>query len=213
MKDTLIFLSMSSVINYDKKDVCRGVQRLEQYVAGLKKFFECIEPYNNYCDVLLFDNTVDKYASLHDDILPLIPDHVIILHDLVNKYGPTNKGAGIIEQWMYCKKHIGEYQWFVHFEPRQLLTSAKFFESFFKKQRTLFKHYMVNDRHYFWTGLFAVDVKRLLGFCTKYTPNIIMRQSLNLENITYDYIFREYDNIDVLDLVWYDYYTNRGYDQ
>jgi hypothetical protein len=213
MKDTVIFLSMSLIINYDKADVCKGKERLDNYISGLTRFFELLESYHDKCDIIIFDNTINKDFQIPNEIISIIPKNIIILHDFANRYGPINKGAGVIEQWSCCQSQISKYQWIIHFEPRQLLLSDYFFKSFFANPRTIFKHYLVKEKHYFWTGLFAIETERLIDFLQECTPIVLIREHCNLENIMYNYLFKQYTHIDKLDLEWYDYYANKKYIQ
>ena len=64
----------------------KGLERIEQYISGLNKFFEYIDILNKYTvDIIIFDNTINKTEKLPEKILNIIPDNVKIINDNVNK--------------------------------------------------------------------------------------------------------------------------------
>ena len=54
-------------------------------------------------DVYITDNTIDNNKTLPKPLLDIIPENIKIITCVKNNYGCINKGAGDIEQWLYCK--------------------------------------------------------------------------------------------------------------
>tara|TARA_B100000401_G_scaffold215527_2_gene145471 strand:- start:5413 stop:6036 length:624 start_codon:yes stop_codon:yes gene_type:complete len=180
-------------------------KRNQQYLQGLNKFFE----YNdilkdNNVDIFITDNTVSEYTNLPNEILNAIPDNCKIITCLNNNYGSINKGAGLIEQWLYNKKLIEQYDWFIHFEPRQLLKSNQFIESFLKEPRNLFT--MNVNTYHFNTGLFCISKENLLNYINNCNLKKMVNNRICIEDDLYKY-FKEknlhYDTLEKMDLFWF----------
>ena len=113
------------------KDSCKGEERIQHYVNGFHKFFEYSHLLNEHnVDIIVFDNTIDKTDNLPQELIDVIPNNVKIINDHVNQYGYINKGAGLIEMWKYLRDTIQEYDYLIHFEPRQLLIDFSFIDFF-----------------------------------------------------------------------------------
>ena len=106
IKNTKIF----KVGQLAKEDI-----RLKQYVDGVKKFIELNKKYidEKKIDVYITDNTIDKNKTLPKPLLDIIPENIKIITCVNNNYGCINKGAGDIEQWLYCKNLIKRYDYVV----------------------------------------------------------------------------------------------------
>ena len=184
-----------------------GLDRIEQYITGLNKFFEYIEILNNYkVDIIIFDNTINKTEMLPEKILEIIPNNVKILNDNVNNYGCINKGAGLIECWNYLNNSINQYDFLIHFEPRQLLLNFNFIKNFLENPRNLFT-YGANNNH-FNTGLFCISCKVLVTFIKSINLNEMCQKYTSIEYILFDF-FKKF-NIpyclrDKMELVWFPY--------
>lgn len=181
--------------------------RINQYVNGLKKFFELNSHYidNNLLSVYLTDNTLSDKCELDKSILNVLHPKCEIITCINNKYGCNNKGAGDIEQWIYNKDLINKYKWFIHFEPRQLLKSNQFIDSFLENPRNLFNMNWADKRQYN-TGLFCIKCKVLLDFINEYTPEKLVNNNLNIEASIYNFITNnniDYKTIDKMDLIWF----------
>jgi len=190
----------------------RGEKRIQQYVKGLVKFFEynaILKKHN--VDIYIVDNSIKDGDSLPKDILAILPDNVNINTSLNNTYGKVNKGAGLIEQWLHCKDIIEKYEWFIHFEPRQLLLNFNFINDFLEKPRNLFTY--GNGNNHFNTGLFCIDSSKLLYYCHN-TVLSIMVSSILIEYVLFNYIKK--NNIlfyirPKMELIWFDYTSNKSY--
>jgi len=180
--------------------------RTEQYRNGLNKFFEFnINTFNKYnIDIVIFDNTINNIIDISDNIIDIIPKNVKILFNIVNNYGCHNKGAGLIETWLYNKELISQYDWFIHFEPRQLLKSNQFIESFLEKPRNLFT-ININVKH-FNTGLFCIQTKTLINYINNVNLNNMSSNSISIENDLYLYFINNnisFDTLNKMDLIWF----------
>lgn len=189
-------------------------ERTTQFVNGLNKFFEYLPILNEYnVDIFITDNTIPNNSNLPNEILNIIPSNVKIITCLNNNYGCYNKGAGDIEQWLYNKELISQYDWFIHFEPRQLLKSFYFIENFLKNPRNLFT-INVNVKH-FNTGLFCLESKYLMNYCNHINLIHMINNYIGIEDDLYNYINNndiKYDILDKMDLIWFDTVTKLPYE-
>jgi hypothetical protein len=187
----------------------RGEERIQQYVKGLVKFFE----YNNVLkkhnvDIYIVDNSIKYGDSLPKDILAILPDNVKINTCFNNEFGSKNKGAGLVEQWLYCKDIIEKYDWFIHFEPRQLLLNFNFINDFLENPRNLFKI----SGPSFNTGLFAIKTNVLLKFSNSIYLHEMCRLSKSIECILYDYFIKNmipFSLTEKIYLIWHDIATKQ----
>ena len=187
------------------KDTYIGNERIQQYINGLNKFFEYIEIMNNHnVDIYIFDNTIGKNDTLPKELLEIIPSNVKVIHDHANKYGGINKGAGLIESWLYLKNIIDQYDYLIHFEPRQLLINFDFIESFLQNNDNLFT--LGQGNKHFNTGLFCINCKILLSFIVN--VNIHNMLHISIEYMLFDFLNEnniQYTIVDKMNLIWYPY--------
>lgn len=192
-------------INPTNKSSNTGSERIEQYIKGLNKFFEYIDILNKYTvDIIIFDNTMNKTEKLPEKILEIIPNNVKIINDNVNNYGCKNKGAGLIECWRYLNNSIGQYDFLIHFEPRQLLLNFNFIQNFLENPRNLFT-YGANNNH-FNTGLFCISCKVLLIFINSVNLDEMCNKSISIEYVLFDFFKKfniPYRLTDKMELVWF----------
>jgi len=179
--------------------------RIQQYIDGLNTVFQ----YNNIIknhdiDVYIVDNTIKNDETLPREILNIIPSNVHLSLCLKNELGKKNKGAGLIDTWKYNKDLIQKYDWIIHFEPRQLLKSFQFVESFLKEPRNLFT-ININAEH-FNTGLFCISKENLLNYINNCDLNKMVNNSISIEDDLYKY-FQDnklnYDTLEKMDLLWF----------
>ena len=192
-------------INPTNNSSNKGLERIEQYVSGLSKFFQYIDTLNKYVvDIIIFDNTIKKTESLPDKILQIIPKNVKIITDIVNNYGCINKGAGLIESWMYLNNYICQYDFLIHFEPRQLLLNFNFITNFLENPRNLFTY--GENRYHFNTGLFCISCKILMVFIHSVKLNEMCHNYISIEDILFDFFKKfniPYSLMDKMELVWF----------
>ena len=184
--------------------------RLKQYIEGIKKFVELNKSFieEKKIDVYITDNTVNESTKLPLELLNIIPDNIKIITCLNNNYGCYNKGAGVIEQWIYCKELIKQYDYFIHFEPRQLLIDNSFIDDFINNPRSLFTYN--NNEHaprHFNTGLFACKTSELIHFIEENKPIYLVNYVLSIEYVLYNFFKKHnyiYDILTKMSLIWYD---------
>lgn len=181
--------------------------RIKQYENGINKVCELNKKYN--FDIYIADNGFDFENKIK--ILP----NINILKNNPNKYGKINKGAGIIEIWNNNIEIIKQYDYIIHFEPRQLLIDNYFIDSFMKNPRTLFtyNHNTTANRH-FNTGLFSCKTKELSKFISDNKPDFLVKRKLSIEYVLYNFYETnkiEYDTLDKMNLIWYDTCGNKSY--
>ena len=198
----------------------KGTERINQYINGLNKFFEYIEFLKKFdVDVYIFDNSIDKNEKLPQELLDIIPDGVTILNDNVNNYGSKNKGAGLVESWIYLENIIAKYDFLIHFEPRQLLQNFNFIQYFLENQENLFtigKNLLAygNNMNHFNTGLFCVRCSTLIDYINNLDINVMINNSISIEYDIYNFFKNNkipYNVRDKMELVWFDNATNCEY--
>ena len=184
-----------------------GAERIQQYVKGLTKFFEYNDIFKKQnVDIYIVDNSIKDGDSLPAELLTILPDSVIINTSLNNTFGCVNKGAGLIEQWLYCKDIIEKYDWLIHFEPRQLLLNFNFINDFLENPRNLFKI----SGPSFNTGLFAIKTNLLINF----TNNVDFREMAHtpIECKLYEYFIKNmipFSLTEKIYLIWHDVATKQ----
>jgi hypothetical protein len=188
-------------------DTCKGEVRMQQYINGFCKFFEYSHLLNEHnVDIIVFDNTIDKNDDLPQELIHVIPSNVKIINDHVNHYGCKNKGAGLIEMWKYLRYTIQEYDYLIHFEPRQLLIDFSFIEFFLSENCNLFTY--GGNRNHFNTGLFCISCPILFRFIDYVDINLITNNYASIEYIIYDFFVNHnipFEVCDKMNLIWYPY--------
>lgn len=181
--------------------------RNKQYIEGLKSFFKYYDILkNNNIKVIIFDNNLESKDKIPDEILSVIPEGVTIKASHANTYGKINKGSGLIETWLHNIDEIKEYDYLIHFEPRQILNSFNFIDNFLSDNRTIFT-FNTNPHapKHFNTGLFTIKVEHLIKFINAFPPEKL-DISTSIEHLLY-WFFKnnnlEFDTLDKMDLFWY----------
>jgi len=194
---------------FKSNQLYKNEERIDQSVNGIRRFFEFKNILEQHqVDVYVTDNTIKYGETLNKKILDVLPDKAKIITCMNNNFGCKNKGAGDIEQWIYCKDIIEKYNWFIHFEPRQYIENFDFFNTFLKAPCNLFT-YGENKQH-FNTGLFAIKSSILLDFINIYTPRQLGSKSI--EYVLYDYIKNNkinFNTLDKMNLIRYDATTKK----
>ena len=107
-------------------------KRLKQYEQGIEKVVELNKNYN--LDIYIADNGYN-----FDDKIK-IPECVKVIKNNPNKLGSFNKGSGIIEIWNNNIEILKQYDYIIHFEPRQLLIDNSLIDSFIENPRSIFTY-------------------------------------------------------------------------
>ena len=142
--------------------------------------------------------------SLPKIILDVIPQNVKIITCLNNNFGSINKGAGDIEQWAYNEDFIKQFDWFIHFEPRQILLSFQFIESFLNNPRNLFT--INSNIKHFNTGMFCIKSKLLLEYIHSVDLQQMTSQFISIEDNIYNFFITnniEYDALEKMDVIYF----------
>ena len=168
-----------------------------------------------------------------------IPPYVHVLLKNNNNIGLKNKGAGVIEHWKISHHIWKNYEYFIHFEGRQILQSLYFFKEFIKHPMNIFSwthkkknaivdiytnkdtqfklhHYGIDNFHGhpeykndYYTGLFSIST----SYLTKYIKNInihdMIHKSIALEKSLMCFSYYELDIFKIIDKV----YVLRGGDK
>lgn len=199
---------------FKKKQLTDNKTRLIQYTEGITSLLNFIEPYD--FDVVISDNSdFLRKESLIKKLLE--KKNVVIVNDVPNKYGGINKGSGIMENWLHNKNLLKNYEYIIHFEPRQLLQSDDMIKNFLLKPRNLItygKERVEGKPINFNMGLFAIESKILIEFIEKYHPNILINGMISLEYIFFEYLVNnkiKFDTVDKMGLIWYDSYAKDKY--
>jgi hypothetical protein len=197
---TTINIDINSSL-YKKSELTNNEVRYKQYFDGIKKIYEINKDKN--IDIYISDNSdfFNKNTNIKEYIKTT---SIIIIKDVTNNYGKINKGSGLIENWLYNKDILREYEWIIHFEPRQLLQSNIFIDSFLENPRNLFT--MGKNMIHFNTGLFCINSKVLLDFINEITPEKLVNNNMSIEYVIYDFIKNnniDYKITDKMDLIWF----------
>jgi hypothetical protein len=199
---------------YKSSQLTENDLRYKQYFEGIQKIYQFNIDKN--FDIYIADNSdfFDKETELKEYISKT---SIVIIKNIPNNYGCKNKGSGLIENWIHNKDVLSGYDWIIHFEPRQLLISNQFIDSFLENPRNLFTYggscynKDSNSLKHFNTGLFCIK--------TQYLINFIKSISLNNFNDSIEYSIFNYfinNNIEIyilekLDLFWFPTNKNKLY--
>ena len=176
--------------------------RIEQYINGIEKIVELNTEYG--FDIFIADNGLN-----FEDVM-ILPEATTtclkILKHNPNQYGCTNKGAGLLEIWCNNVDILQQYDYVIHFEPRQLLENNTFIDNFMTNPRTLFSYGKGKD--HFNTGLFTIKTSELLNFIQAVSPATLVQYSLSIEIVLLRYYNQNkipYSVADKMNLVWFSY--------
>ena len=192
----------------NNKSIDKTKKRTEQFVNGLKCFFK-YNAYNKDIDFYITDNSIKEHYCLPEEILNIIPKHVNLSLFYKNEFGKINKGTGLIDSWLYNKELIKKYDYVIHFEPRQLLKSNQFIESFLENPRNLFT-VGIKDQA-FNTGLFCIKTSHLLYYIQMTNLFQMINEYISIEYDLYKYFIKfniKYDTLEKMDLLWFESKTN-----
>ena len=178
-------------------------KRIKQYQQGIDKIVELNKKYN--LDIYIADN-----GHNFDDKIK-IPECIKIIKNNPNKFGVFNKGAGLLEVWRKNIDILENYDYIIHFEPRQLLIDNYFIDNFIKNPRTLFTM-NVNTKGAYNTGLFSCKSTDLINFIRCISPESIITNNISIEYVMYNFFTQNnilFDILDKMNLIWYDTYAKK----
>lgn len=198
---TTIKVSETSSL-YRKKQLENNEKRLVQYTEGIKRVLEL----NKNIDIVISDNS--DFFKNNDHSLKDLVKNIKVINDAPNKYGGKNKGSGVIENWLHSKELLKNYDYIIHFEPRQLLNNNNFINKFLENPRNLFNINKQGD--HFNTGILCIKSNLLLQFISEYSPEKLIKERLGLEYALYNFMKKhQYDIVNLMDLLWYDSYKQK----
>ena len=178
-----------------------GDERMQQFINGLEKFYHYASDFPDNVDICITDNTTTQLPESINSIIPSNTQTILCTEN----GGKKNKGVGLIKQWRYCKDVIAQYDYIIHFEPRQLLTSNLFFTTFFNDLTDLFT-YNINVR-VFNTGLIAMKTSTLINYIDTIDTNKMENENISIEYNLYDFYIDNhltFNTIEKMGLIWYD---------
>lgn len=187
-------------------------ERTKQFETGIGAFLQWKDILDKHgCNVYLLDNTIRSASDVPSKIAEMLKANrvkVVCFPD--NRYGSINKGAGEVGGLVYMANVISQYDWLIHFEPRQQLQSFQFINSFLENPRNLFTINEVNKvPPNFNTGLYASKTSDLLKFLSHFTDERLAQMVQNrecLEHLMYNFYTNNTDLhiLDKMDLIWLD---------
>lgn len=209
---TTINIDINSRLNKLNQLTCNEKRQI-QYLEGIQQIYKLNKNYD--IKIYLSDNSdfFDNNSEIKDYINTT---HIEIISNVSNIYGKVNKGAGLIENWVYNKDLLKKYDWIIHFEPRQLLQSNQFINNFLQNPRNLFT--LGKEKNHFNTGLFCINSESLLEFININNPDKLIKNNISIEYVLYSYFIInkiknkiEFSILDKMDLLWYDTYSKTTY--
>jgi hypothetical protein len=197
---TTIHIDTNSSL-YKSSQLTENDLRYKQYFEGIQKIYQF--NIDKKFDIYIADNSdfFDKETELKEYISKT---SIVIIKNIPNHYGCKNKGSGLIENWIHNKDVLSRYDWIIHFEPRQLLKSNQFIDSFLENPINLFT--MGTNMRHFNTGLCCIKCKVLFDFINEYTPEKLVYNNFSVEDVIYYFIINnniDYKIIDKMDLIWF----------
>lgn len=195
-----ILCLLVTCLNPQNRGSNNGDVRNKQYSDGLEKFFSykhILDEHN--VQICLTDNTCTELPSYIN-----LPDGVIT-RLVNNNKGAINKGVGLIGQWLDCKDIIEQYDYVIHFEPRQLLVNFNFINNFLENPRDLFTHNHAT-RH-FNTGLCALKSNFLIDYSTNCNLQHMYMRGISIETDLYNWYTNNnisHEILEKMNLIWYD---------
>jgi hypothetical protein len=189
---------------YKKKQLVSNNIREKEYLFGIRKIYKYISTYDTY----LCDNS--NYLDYNNNFKNELDNNNIKILSAPNNLGKINKGAGIIESWLYNIEIIKKYDYIIHFEPRLILLDDNLINYYTNNFNNIFTS---NDnKNSFNTGLFCIETKHLLNYIKNIDLNNMVIKYISLEDDLFNYINKNsitYTLHDRMGVIWHDAYTNK----
>ncbi len=206
-------------------------KRIYQYINGLEKIYEISNAYKEL-DFVLVDNTISPNWQIPGELnkaIEKIPRlKKIFFFD--NELPSRNKGCGNIIAWrkVFEEIDISQYEYCIHFEPRQQLLNFSFFKQFIKKLGNYFRIMTYRKKastknwaircilkliplygQQFHTGLFSLETKLFTKYAFQVDINYFAEKKICLE----DDMFKKLRNkniirVEKLGLLWHDAFND-----
>lgn len=217
MNRTAIFLPTAFVTTSPEK--ADREQRIAQYISGFNQVSEFVSKHDNF-DVFIVDSTVENESEIDERLVKAINS----IHNLKGKflflnntYGKINKGAGLIVQWKYALSRISdEYEYVIHFEPRQKLTNFSFFERFISNPQNYARSWFPKAKRFrifpitmrqILTGMVALNKKDMERYCNSVDLDKMVRNRISIEDDIFKFLEEnkiKYQNVEKLGISWHD---------
>tara|TARA_X000000368_G_scaffold413467_1_gene401579 strand:- start:137 stop:814 length:678 start_codon:yes stop_codon:yes gene_type:complete len=186
---TVLLLNSSILV---KKDLFRrrnisiqwGKQRIDQHILGYKELnrFKIFELFEN---VIFTDNTIRSENKIPREIKKMLPKDAIIRIRNKNDVGVLNKGAGLIENLVFCSEQIKQFEYIVYYEPRLLLTDPSFFEDVVEQTQNTF--FSQKGYELYRTGHFIAKTTDLLNFISSQDTDYLIKNKITIEYEFYNF--------------------------
>lgn len=235
MAKTAIILAtaLSRTKNANDSDKC-----LHQLIKGFGDIKNLVNKYPDSFDLYWGDNTVKSSLRYNNELvslasnIPHLKSKKLFFNNYYNPDGSPNKGCGVVAIWhKILPKVINKnYDFVIHFEPRQEIKNFSFFDRFIKKPNSYFKTMRSQPdirawRKYFppyvkrevWTGLFSCSTKVLLNYTNQKTStglNKLAEERFHVEGDLYNYLRENrtpFKPLSDLGLRWHDNGLNKKY--
>jgi hypothetical protein len=149
---------------------------------------------------------VKEGEKLDDIILKELPEGYKIRTFEANNYGIYNCGCGIIEQYLQIQEDLKEYDWIIHYEPRQKFLDNRFF-SFMVDNGV--SNIFSERGCSFYTGLFCIDKKIWLEYIKGSDMPKMVECKISIEDDLYIFMQKyQYKNLEKMGVLWKDYYCS-----
>lgn len=191
------FLSLDAAFDppVKNREFSAGEKRVKEFVSGFESFFTISKgkiPSSTTSYVV--DNTVlcsELLDKRIDEVLTKYQDQFsALLFTGRNQYGWRNKGAGLIDKWLWLEEEhlLDGMDWFLHYEPRQSLRNWDFFGEFYKNPRNLFcVNRQTPGEHHFNTGILAMETSTMLRFARSVNLEEMIANSVGIEYALYNW--------------------------
>ncbi len=201
----LLYIDTALVIDENYSQFVKNNKRKEQILHGLQKLME-YDFMSKGCDILFTDNTI---AEVDPDIQKILPEQTIYRVFNDNRYGRWNKGAGLMQKWLYNKDILNQYDYILYFEARLELFSYSFFDRFFQNPKTYFRNgdsslFDESDTTAF-TGLFTCKPELLWKVMSDTSIDTLIIKGISIESVMLRFFKQEddFERVQTLDLYWY----------
>jgi len=175
-----------------KKDLFRkrnisiqwGKQRIKQHILGFEALSQ-FEIFNLFENIIFTDNTIRNEAKIPKAIKDILPRDSIIRVRKKNDIGELNKGAGLVENLVFCTEQIKQFDYIVYFEPRLLLKDPSFFIEAANQVENIF--FSLKDYDLYRTGHFVAKTSDLLNFLQLQDLKYLIENNVTIEYEFYKY--------------------------
>lgn len=215
-KPFVLFIASSLFIYHNDK---RQNERVTQYYNGMVSLYENLQRLSSdqqsKLHILFMDNTCTKEIMITKtkcmyDILQKIDElcslSIVCVH--LNTYGKLNKGAGLVDCWMFTIETLLKYPHVIHFEPRQqILPESTFIQDSIvvkdamtqsRPSLSIFK-YATSEQDHYYTGLFLIPSVTLYKFCQEFTCEKLVNEHLSIEYCMKGFITEQNEHHIIID--------------